>query len=323
MLEADFTVERRDFAVSVALRVAPGERLALFGPSGAGKTTVLETIAGLVHPRRGRVSLGGRLLATTEPARSVPTWRRRIGLLRHDPALFPHLSVAANLAYGAADRSSVAALASRLRIGELLAASPLALSAGQRRRVALARLLAAAPAALALDEPYDGLDEEAKRVVSEVILEAAAERQLPTLVAAHDLAEAQFVADRVAVIDRGQVLQVDEPAALVRAPATRRVAALVGYRSFAPLAGGGCFLAVHPDLVLLGHHPERGPTLIGELRSLRPSGARFELAVAVHGTAVTLRVDEPPAGNEIRFTPIAPPVYGEDGRLLASEAVPS
>ena len=102
MLDADVEVDRREFTVAVALRVAPGERLALFGPSGAGKTTVLEVIAGLVPPRRGRVVLGGRVLTqTSAPRRAVPPWQRRVGLLRQDPGLFPHLTVRQNLEYGA------------------------------------------------------------------------------------------------------------------------------------------------------------------------------------------------------------------------------
>ena len=100
MLEADVEVDRRDCRVRATLRVAPGERVALFGPSGAGKTTILELIAGLVPPRRGTVVLGGRVLTRTEPPRcAVPPWRRRVGLLRQDPALFPHLTVRQNLGY--------------------------------------------------------------------------------------------------------------------------------------------------------------------------------------------------------------------------------
>ena len=112
MLDADVEVDRREFTVRAAVRVAPGERLALFGPSGAGKTTLLETIAGLVPPRRGRVELAGRVLtSTTPPARAVPPWQRRMGLLRQDPALFPHLSVRRNLAYAPAADASAAELA--------------------------------------------------------------------------------------------------------------------------------------------------------------------------------------------------------------------
>src|SRR6185437_6803881 len=97
--------------VCAELAVAPGERLALFGPSGAGKTTILEAVAGLVRPRRAQITLGGRVLTSTAPPRAdVPPWRRRVGLLRQDPGLFPHLSVRANLAYSRAPGRSAAEL---------------------------------------------------------------------------------------------------------------------------------------------------------------------------------------------------------------------
>ena len=118
MLEADVEVDRREFRLSAAIGVAAGERLALFGPSGAGKTTILEAIAGLVQPRRGTVVLNGRVLTrTAAPRRQVPPWQRRVGLLRQDPALFPHLSVRQNLAYAPAPgtgREEIARIAERL-----------------------------------------------------------------------------------------------------------------------------------------------------------------------------------------------------------------
>jgi molybdate transport system ATP-binding protein len=121
VLEADVEVDRREFRLSAAFGVAAGERLALFGPSGAGKTTILEAIAGLLEPRRGTVVLNGRVLTrTAAPRRDVPPWQRRVGLLRQDPALFPHLSVRQNLAYAPAPgtgREEIAQIADRLGIG--------------------------------------------------------------------------------------------------------------------------------------------------------------------------------------------------------------
>ena len=143
-----------------------GERLALFGPSGAGKTTVLEVIAGLVAPRRALVELNGRVLTSTAPpAVAVPPWQRRVGLLRQDPGLFPHLSVRANLLYArsAAGRAGeLDSLAGQLGIDGLLSAMPAQLSGGQRHRVALGRLLLAHCDALLLDEPFASLDASAE-----------------------------------------------------------------------------------------------------------------------------------------------------------------
>ena len=177
MLEADVEVDRREFTVRAALRVAPGERLALFGPSGAGKTTLLEVIAGLVQPRRGRVVLGGRVLTSTEPPRrAVPPWQRRVGLLRQDPGLFPHLSVRAQPALRAGRRTRPApswpSSPSTLGLGGLLAAMPARLSGGQAHRVALGRLLLAHCDALLLDEPYTGLDAGLRRALTELVVRA-------------------------------------------------------------------------------------------------------------------------------------------------------
>jgi molybdate transport system ATP-binding protein len=139
VLEVDVTVKRRDFTVHAAFTVAPGERVALFGPSGAGKTTVLETIAGLVTGWHGRVAAAGRELPPW-----LPPWRRRIGLLRQDPCLFPHLTVRENLLYAPGARADeLPALAAELGIGGLLGARPAGLSGGQAHRVALARMLLA------------------------------------------------------------------------------------------------------------------------------------------------------------------------------------
>ena len=128
MLNVDAEADRRDFTVRAALDVADGERVALFGPSGAGKTTILEVIAGLVAPRRGVVSLGDRVLTSTvAPAVAVPPWQRRVGLLRQDPGLFPHLSVRGNLTYarsaarGSEPAGPLAELTARLGIDGLLA----------------------------------------------------------------------------------------------------------------------------------------------------------------------------------------------------------
>src|SRR5581483_5800075 len=191
VLEAEVEVDRRDFRVEVALEVAAGERLALFGPSGAGKTTTLEVIAGLVTPRRGRIALGGRVLTQTWPPRqAVPPWRRKVGLLRQDPALFPHLSVRQNLTYapGTASRGDeIGQIASRLGISGLLGDRPARLSGGQAHRVALGRLLLAHCDALLLDEPYTGLDASLRRDLTDLVRDLVAARQVPAVLVAHEL----------------------------------------------------------------------------------------------------------------------------------------
>ena len=181
MLTADVEVDRRDFTVHASLTVAAGERVALFGPSGAGKTTVLETIAGLVWPRRGLVELGGRVLTSTgSPAVEVPPWQRRVGLLRQDPGLFPHLPVRANLLYArSAAGAELTAIARQLGIDELLPVMPARLSGGQRHRVALGRLLLAHCDALLLDEPFASLDETLRRALTVLVKDLSSERKVP------------------------------------------------------------------------------------------------------------------------------------------------
>ena len=362
MLEADAEVDRREFTVRAALSVAPGERLALFGPSGAGKTTILETIAGLVPPRRARIVLAGRLLTSTaKPAVALPPWQRRVGLLRQDPGLFPHLSVRDNLLYGRAGTRSearsggmaetvspvdagavgaaeVADLTGILAIDGLLPAMPARLSGGQAHRVALGRLLLSHCDALLLDEPYAGLDASLRRTLTDLVVSLVARRGVPAILVAHELAEAQAFADRLAVLDRGQILQTGSPGEVVLRPAGRRVAELVGYTAFVPVQGPppeptpkppqdsrmhpgqefvpgasasgsvGLVAGIHPDRVIRGSHPDKGLVLAGVVTSCRPAGALWEIAVCTCGVTVTGRLPEATlTGRELVMTATDPP----------------
>jgi molybdate transport system ATP-binding protein len=320
VLDADVEVDRREFTVRVALSVAPGERLALFGPSGAGKTTVLEAIAGLVPPRTGRVELGGRVLTSTAPPKClVPPWRRRVGLLRQDPGLFPHLTVRANLRYAPGSDPSgreLAQVAEALGISSLLSAMPARLSGGQAHRVALGRLLLAHCDALLLDEPYTGLDASLRRTLTELVAGLVDERSVPAVLVAHELAEAQAFADRLAVLDRGCLLQAGTPDEVVLRPASRRVAELVGYLGFVPSAGPeGGVIGVHPERVTGGAQPGRGVVLTGTITARRPAGAGWEADLATGGTVVTCRLPERPgpAGDPLVVTAVDPPWFGPDG----------
>lgn len=288
MLSADVEVDRRDFTVRAAIEVAAGERLALFGPSGAGKTTLLEAIAGLVRPKAGHVGLAGRTLTrVSAPRVLVPPWQRRVGLLRQDPGLFPHLSVRANLGYARtadAHGPELTAVAAALGIADLLDAMPGRLSGGQQHRAALGRLLLADCQALLLDEPYAGLDAAARRALTDLVVGLVTERGIPAVLVAHELADAQAFASSLAVLDRGRVLQVGEPAQVVLRPASMRVAELVGYLGFAPVPGQpGVRAGIHPDRVIAGAAPGRGLVLTGKVAALRPAGARWEADLLLPG----------------------------------------
>jgi ABC-type sulfate/molybdate transport systems ATPase subunit len=322
VLKVDVKVDRRDFTVRALIEVAPGERLALFGPSGAGKTTLLETIAGLVQPRTGTVELAGRTLTrTTAPRLAVPPWQRGIGLLRQDPGLFPHLSVRDNLAYArSADGiGELASLADALGIGDLLSAMPARLSGGQQHRVALARLLLARCDALLLDEPYSGLDAVLRRTLTALVVRLVTERGVPAVLVAHELADAQAFASRMAVIDRGEVLQLGDPDEIVLRPASARVAELVGYLGFAAVPGRPDLVAgIHPDRVIAAVAPERGLVLTGSTATSRPAGAGWEAELQLADTVVTCRLAERPgpAGSELTVTAIDPPLFGPGGAAI-------
>ncbi len=323
MLDADVEVDRREFTVRVALQVAAGERLALFGPSGAGKTTLLEVIAGLVQPRLARVELGGRVLTSTAPpVRAVPPWQRRVGLLRQNPGLFPHLSVRANLCYApsaAPTAAELSSLASLLGIEPLLSAMPARLSGGQAHRVALGRLLLARCDTLLLDEPYTGLDASLRRGLTDLVRSLVAERAVPAILVTHELPDAQAFADRLAVLDRGELLQIGEPNEVVLRPASRRVAELVGYLGFVPSGDG--VAGVHPERVIPGAFSDRGLVLTGAVTALRPAGAGWEADLRVGEAAVTCRLPDKPAasGAEVVVTVVDPPYFKPDGTASAAD----
>ena len=316
MLSVDVEVDRRDFPVRVALEVADGERVALFGPSGAGKTTVLEVIAGLVTPRRGAVELNGRVLTSASvPRVDVPSWQRRVGLLRQDPGLFPHLSVRANLLYARSARAAeLSSLADELGIGGLLSAMPARLSGGQRHRVALGRLLLAHCDALLLDEPFASLDAALRRTLTALVSNLCSERGVPAVLVTHQLTDAQAFASRLAVISEGQVVQAGAPDEVVLRPASRLVAELVGYLGFVP-AGDGLVAGVHPDRVVPGADPDRGVVVTGDIVAARPSGAGWEADVRTGDAAFTCRLPGRPEGEQVSVTLLDPPCFGPDGAL--------
>ena len=345
MLDVAIEIDRRELAIAAAFTVGDGERVALFGPSGSGKSTILEVVAGLLLPRHGSVALRGRELTRVDNrvAVRVPPWTRRVGLLRQDPALFPHLTVAANIAYSkgaaAAGDAALNRIAERLEIVHLLAEHPRRLSGGQAHRVALARLLLAGHHALLLDEPYTGLDARLRRVLTEAVHDEVRERSVPSVLVAHELADAQAFADRLAVLDGGRLLQIAAPADVVRHPATRRVAELVGYLSFVPAAmtaGGapdgvgsgsrGAVMGVHPERARQGAVPGEGVVLCGTVGGARPAGAGFEVDLVLDGSSpgssVICRSDDaPPArGEPFEVTVSDPPWFDASGDLVAGRA---
>jgi molybdate transport system ATP-binding protein len=226
----------RSFRLDVALRVR-AETVALVGPSGAGKSSVLRSVAGLLRPERGRVALGDWVWLDREAGIDLPPERRSVGLVFQEYALFPHLSVRANVGFGG--RSRVGELLERFRISHLADAKPGELSGGERQRVALARALARGPRVLLLDEPLSALDAHTRATVRAELRELLHELGLPTIVVTHDFEDAASLADRVGVIVAGRVLQSASPADLVAAPADAFVASFTGANLLHGVAAAG------------------------------------------------------------------------------------
>ena len=225
-------------AADLDLDVAPGELVTLIGPSGCGKSTVLRLVAGLERPSAGSVHIDGEEVAG--PSGFVQPERRRVGLVFQDHALFPHLDVERNVAFGLdrlprAERSArVAEVLAMARLAPLARRYPHELSGGEQQRVALARALAPKPAVVLLDEPFSSLDETLRAQVRADTLRVLRSSGTTAVLVTHDQTEALSVGDRVVVMNRGRIEQVDTPPQVFEAPATRFVAGFMGEAVFLP-----------------------------------------------------------------------------------------
>lgn len=254
---------------------------AILGSSGCGKTTLLRAVAGFVEPSAGTISVAG--VPVVGGPRPVPARDRGIGYVPQEGALFPHLTVARNVAFGlprARRRDAGAVVAEALQLVELDPALaeryPHELSGGQQQRVALARALAPRPALVLLDEPFSSLDASLREETGRAVVRALRAASAAAVLVTHDQGEALSLADQVAVMVSGQFLQVAAPAAVYLSPADPRVAAFIGHASLLP----GEVVA-----------PGRGRCALGEV-ALRPGGpgagpARF----AVRSEQLQVRAD--------------------------------
>jgi molybdate transport system ATP-binding protein len=218
------TVPLRTFRLHLSLEVA--STLALVGPSGAGKTTVLRAVAGLVRPSSGRIAVDDEVFFDGEPAVFLPPEQRRVGLVFQEYALFPHMTVRQNVEY--ARKHAADEYLERFRIAHLERARPHELSGGERQRVALARALARDPQVLLLDEPLSALDAHTKTTVRAELHDLLVELEIPVLLVTHDFEDAAALADEVSVIVDGTIRQTGTPTELVGAPADSFVASFTG-----------------------------------------------------------------------------------------------
>jgi iron(III) transport system ATP-binding protein len=292
----------------VSLDVERGAIVCLLGPSGSGKSTLLKLIAGIERPATGRVLIAGTEVAG--PGAFVEPEHRRVGMVFQDYALFPHLSVAANVAFGARGRErECGELIAQLGLTKLAGHYPHMLSGGERQRVALARALAPQPRILLMDEPFSSLDTQLRDQVRRQTVELLRATGTTTVIVTHDPDEAMRIADRIALLENGKLLQAGTVAELYDAPRSLAAARLFG--DVAPLpgtcrdgrldtalgsfparelpAGTRAMACVRPEHLMLdgGEAP-----VVGRIVAALNLGGARELSIAVEGVEarLTLRV---------------------------------
>jgi multiple sugar transport system ATP-binding protein len=323
------------------LTIADGEFFALLGPSGCGKTTLLRTIAGLETPTSGSV----RINATDVTA--LPPGRRDVAMVFQDYALFPHMTVSENIAYPLRIRkvprleraAKAAEVARRLSLPDLLHRRPAQLSGGQQQRVALARAIACHPTAFLFDEPLSNLDARLRLEARTFLKRLQRELAVTTVFVTHDQAEALALADRIAVMSHGRMIQIGTPAEVFQRPATTFVAAFIGSTPMNLLPGkitsgvlhvagatlpapagvpdGDLVYGARPEYLelLLEARPGAFPGTVSVLENL---GTSTLVTLETDGTliqAVVPEGDEPPIGSPAWALPRRSLLYRDD-RLL-------
>jgi molybdate transport system ATP-binding protein len=331
-LAARLVVSRGErFTLDVALDIAPGRTVALLGPNGAGKSTAVAVLAGLIAIDRGRIALGDTTLDDPDRGVFVPPEERGVGVVFQDYALFPHLTVVRNVAFGLRSRGvarhpareQAAEWLARLGIGELADRRPADLSGGQAQRVALARALIAEPDMLLLDEPLAALDVTTRVQLRRTLAHHLAEFGGPRLLITHDPTEAFLLADEIHVIEDGRITQTGSADDIRLRPRTPYAADLAGSNLLIGTASGGIvttgghrlhvadthldgavLATVHPRAIALHRHQPEGsprnawPTSVTLIEDL---GERIRLNV---GDPLPLTAEVTPDG--LRSLELAP-----------------
>lgn len=237
-LTVSFTKPLHSFVLDLNFSLDYDQTLAILGPSGSGKSMTLRMIAGLVKPEKGSIKLEERILLDTTRRINAPPQKRRIGYVFQQYALFPHLTVAANIAYGISSTQSqetrlkkVEQLLTEIHLNEHANRYPSQLSGGQQQRVALARALAAEPDLLLLDEPFSALDEELRSELEALVLRFREVHRVPYILVTHNLEEAYRLCDKLIIIDQGQILQQGDKENMLYSPHTPEVARKLGTKN--------------------------------------------------------------------------------------------
>jgi molybdate transport system ATP-binding protein len=274
-LVVDAEVRRGSFTLAVSLAAAAGQVLGLLGPNGAGKSTLLSAVAGLTPVSAGRIMLAGQVMDDADAGTFVEASGRPVGFVFQNYRLFPHLTVADNVAFsprarGLGRRSARSAAShwlDRLGLAGLADRKPGQLSGGQAQRVALARALAGQPALLLLDEPLSALDAKVRAQLRDQIRRIQLEVGITTLFVTHDPLEALVLADSLVVLENGRIVQEGSPAQVARQPRTDYVAKLVGLNLYAGHADGSEVKLTGGGAFVVADHGQHGDVLV----AVRPS----------------------------------------------------
>jgi molybdate transport system ATP-binding protein len=289
-LRAELAATVGDLDIELTLEVPAGVCLALAGPSGAGKTTILRYLAGVQTPAHGAIVCDGEVWLDTRRSICRPPEQRSCGLLFQDYALFPHLPAWRNVAYGLRRlprpqrKARSLALLDRFGLAEHANARPATLSGGERQRVALARALAPAPKLLLLDEPSSALDASTRAAATRSLQAMLRETRTPVVVVTHDFHEAAALGDEVAVLDRGGIIQQGTAEELAARPASAFIAEFVGSVVLTGTARAGAGGLTRVEL-------DGG----GEVAATAP--ARGRVAVSVYPWEITLLPSDTPAAG--------------------------
>jgi putative spermidine/putrescine transport system ATP-binding protein len=309
---------------NLSLDVKRGELLCLLGPSGCGKTTTLRIVAGFVEPTAGSVYISGQDVTT------LPPYRRDTGMVFQSYALFPHMTIGANIAFGL-ENIGVAKVERARRVEEMLTLVeltdlthryPRELSGGQQQRVALARALALRPAVLLLDEPFSNLDAQLRVRLREELRLLIDRVDITTLFVTHDQEEALMLSDRIAVINQGKIEQIGTPEDIYERPASRFVAQFIGWCSILegvvsngtfvsqggltlPInaAAGRTIVVVRPEYIKRATASSGRQRLNGRVESSNYYGAMSRLSIAVDGEKLLM---------ETHFSPGARPAVNDE-----------
>jgi putative spermidine/putrescine transport system ATP-binding protein len=316
----------------VSMDIAPGELVAVIGASGCGKSTLLRLVAGLLPVHEGRIHIADKDMS------QVPVWQRGVGMVFQSYALFPHLDLIDNVAYGlrmrgvdAVSRSKTALdLLDLVGLAEHATRRPAQLSGGQQQRVALARALAFKPSVLLLDEPLAALDAHIRVQLCDEIRDMQQRFGAATLLVTHDQQEALMVADRVAVMDGGRLLQLASPRTLYEKPHCVAVARFVGHANLWPATvcangqvltawgrltapthghavGSQVTLLVRPENIIPDPSPDQTNRLVGQVRRMRYLGpvCRYDFCLNAAANSVLLCEGAQAADHSIAIPPQA------------------